>query len=131
MSHLNLIKKYYHLVETFQTDIKQYADILHPQIIPVEFPNLLNKKVREGNLESMNQGMVAGKNLLSAQHFEITNGFETENQAVVECIWTGTIAADKGPFKKDQVLKAYICAVFEFKDNKIFRQRNYDCYEEF
>jgi len=31
--------------------------------------------------------------------------------------------------KQGQQLKAYLCVVIEFKDDKIWCVRNYDCYE--
>jgi hypothetical protein len=128
---IELIKKYFHLVENFRTDSAVYEEILHPHIIQTEYPNLVTKQVKSRSLEGLVNGAKAGKQLLSAQKFEIIGMLAGTGHLTVELQWHGTVALDIASFRKGQVLTAYICTIFEFKDGKIFRQRNYDCYEPF
>ncbi|HUP56448.1 MAG TPA: hypothetical protein VM598_03280 [Bdellovibrionota bacterium] len=52
-------------------------------------------------------------------------------RTAVELVWSGTMAIEAGALKPGQRLKAYFCIVLEGRDGKIFRQRNYDCFESF
>jgi len=69
--------------------------------------------------------------ILSKQNYEIIGFVDCDEKITVEKIWTGTMAIDAGNLKKGQQLKAYICAVVEFKEGKLYRHRSYDCYEPF
>lgn len=126
-----LIQKYFQLLETFSSDQTGFKSVLHPELVQTEYPNLINKAGQERGLEGCLRGAEAGKKLLTEQHIEISNAFESGNQMSVEAVWTGRMATDAGHLRKGQELKAFLCMVFEFKDGKIFRQRNYDCYEPF
>ncbi|QHT68478.1 nuclear transport factor 2 family protein [Rhodocytophaga rosea] len=128
---IELVKKYFHLVETFHTDSQAYEEILHPNVIQTEYPNLVTPQIKSRSRDGLMNGAKAGKQLLSSQKFEIIGILAGPGHLTVELQWHGTVAVDVGPFTKEQQLMAYICTIFEFKDGKIFRQRNYDCYEPF
>lgn len=128
---IELVKKYFYLVENFVTDHNAYEAILHPEIEITEFPNLLSGKIRRRALGAMKDGIELGRKMLAAQRFTIQHIFEPVPYLIVEVKWTGEMALDAGQLKKGQVLTAYICYIFEFKDGKISRHRNYDCYEAF
>jgi hypothetical protein len=63
--------------------------------------------------------------------YDIQRAYEIGDTLITEVIWTAVVGVDVGAFKTDQQLKAYFCCVFDFKDGKIYRQRNYDCFERF
>lgn len=126
---IETVKSYLRLLENFSTESSDFEKVLHPDVLQIEYPNLLNKKGQERGLEGMLQGAAVGKKILRSQRIEIKNSFENKQQLVAEAVWTGIVANDLGSLKKDQVIKAFFCMVFEFKDGKIFRQRNYDCFE--
>jgi hypothetical protein len=118
-------------VTNYVTDSDAYKNIIHPEAIFFEYPNLITKT---GQTRTATEGMKSietGRQLLSEQHFEFVDFTETGNKIVAEGIWLGTMKIDVGSLKKRQQLKAYLCVIVEFKDEKIFRIRNYDCYEPF
>ena len=125
---IDIVKQYFRLLETFTTEPSAFREVAHPELIQKEFPNLLNKSGQESNLQHLLKRAELGKKILEMQSYEITNHFESQNQMTVEAIWRGRVATE-GIFKKGQELKAYFCIVLEFKDEKIYRQRNYDCFE--
>jgi ketosteroid isomerase-like protein len=128
---IELVKKYFYLVENFSTDSPAYEAILHPEIVITEFPNLISGKIRQRTLDAMKAGVELGRKMLASQHFSIQHIFKPAPSLIVEVKWTGKMAMDAGQLKKGQELTAYICYIFEFKEGKIFRHRNYDCYEAF
>lgn len=77
--------------------------------------------------------MAIGRTILANdnQSFEITGFVENGSRAVVEAKWRGTMAISAGQLAAGQELKAFFCMVFEFRDGKIHKQRNYDCFETF
>lgn len=127
----SLIRNYLNLLESFVDEPDAYAKVFHPEFRQTELPNLLNRNGQESDLTSLFARMKAGKGLLSKQTYEVLGMVEEKDRLVTEALWTGTVAADLGPFKKGQELKAHFCMVFEFRDGLLYRQRNYDCFEPF
>ncbi|TGK25238.1 nuclear transport factor 2 family protein [Leptospira stimsonii] len=130
-SYKKIIEIYLKLLSDFNLERKEYEAILHPEIEQIEYPNALTKSITVSRFEDLMRRMPAGKNLLKEQTFQIRQYLEKENTAVVEADWEATVRSDLGPFRENQNLKAYLCMIFEFKDEKIFRQKNYDCFEPF
>lgn len=126
---IDTIKRFFHLLQWFTTAENEYKAILHPAIEQTQYPNLLIPAIRKRTFANLIEGAEAGKKMLAFQHFEPLHFFETETVVIAEYTWTGELKQKVGKLKQGQVLKAHICTIFEFKDDKIFRQRNYDCYE--
>ena len=122
------IKKFFQLLQWFTTGEAEYREVLHAAIEQTEFPNLMIPKVRHRTFKNLMEGAEAGKKMLAWQKFEPIHFFETDTAVIAEYTWTGELKTKAGGLKKGQVLTAHICTVFEFRDDKIFRQRNYDCY---
>lgn len=129
--HIDIARRYFYLLESFTTDISAYRDILHPAIEQTEYPNAVVGQTVHRTLEKLNAGMEAGKKLLSSQKFDIRKFYELEDSLIIEAVWSGQIGESTGDFLYGKILTAYICIVMEFRDGKIYRQRNYDCYERF
>lgn len=126
---MSLVRRYFEMIERFETDMGKFSSVFHPEFIQIEFPNAIAKNGQERGIDGCREGLEKGKKILSHQKMDVTGHFESGSYLNVEAKWSGTMALDIGPFKKGQVMKAHLCMVFEFKDGRIFRQRNYDCYE--
>jgi ketosteroid isomerase-like protein len=131
MTKIDQIRRYFALLERFASERAEFEPVLHPEMEQREFPNLLNPKGQRSDQADLLRRAALGKNVLERQNYEITHAVESGDHLVVEAIWHGKMAIDAGPLKAGQVLQAYFCVVFEFKDSKIYRQRNYDCFEPF
>ena len=118
-------------LENLSDDPDDYMNLIHAEVEFRELPNLLNKNGQVRNLEMSLEGVKKAKMILVEQKYEIISKIEDGDKITVEKIWTGKISVDIGSLKKGQELKAYICAVVEFKDGRIYRHRSYDCYEPF
>lgn len=97
--------------------------------IQEEFPNRLLPNGTTRDLASMKQARARGKALLSAEHFEIIDALSSGDRVAMEIIWTGTVGVDAGPFVAGQELRARFAIFLEFRDGRIVRQRNYDCFD--
>jgi ketosteroid isomerase-like protein len=118
-------------VEGLSDDPEDYRDLIHPEAEFLELPNLLNKNGQVRGLEASLGGLKNAKMILEKQTYEIAGFVDDGERVVVEKVWTGKMSMDVANLKKGQELKAYICAVVEFKDGRIYRHRTYDCYEPF
>jgi hypothetical protein len=126
-----IVKEYLEHVEKFFFEEPVVAQLIHPDVAFVEYPNLINKKGQVRNLAQARAGMEMGRKLLAWQKYEVTDTVEGFQSLFVEAKWSGQVAADIGHLKKDQILSAATAMRFDFKEGKIFRQVNYDCYEPF
>ncbi len=124
-----LVQRFFQLLQWFTTTENEYKTIFHAAIEQTEYPNLLIHKTRHRTFSNLIEGAEAGKKMLAYQRFEPRHFFETADAVIAEYTWTGELKVKAGRLKQGQVLKANVCTIFEFRDNKIFRQRNYDCYE--
>jgi len=100
-----------------------------PDVVQEEFPNRLMPNGAVRNLQALKEGRIRGKALLSAETFEILNAMASGESVAVELIWTGTVRDAAGPFAGGQTLRARFAIFLEFRDGRIVRQRNYDCFD--
>ena len=126
-TNLDVIRKYLSLLERFSDSMTEFSEVLDPHFEQKEYPNILNKNGQESDFLDAIRRASMGKKMMSRQSFEILNSIENGAHLAVEVLWTGTMAVDAGPLKAHQILSANFCFVCEFKNGRIFRQRNYDC----
>jgi len=100
------------------------ADFVHE-----EFPNRLLPNGTTRDLQGMKDARERGQALLSAEHFEIVGALAGGDQIALELIWTGTVGKAAGPFAAGQQLRARFAIFLDFRDGRIVRQRNYDCFD--
>ncbi|MNW47803.1 SnoaL-like domain protein [compost metagenome] len=128
---LETVKRFFELIEAFSISESDFKPLLHPEIEQTEFPNFITPGVVVSNFEVLMQRIPNGKKLLKEQKYDIQRVYEAGETLITEVIWTAEVGADAGVFKTGQRLKAFFCCFFDFKDGKIYRQRNYDCFERF
>ena len=100
-----------------------------PDVAYEEFPNRLRPNGATGDLHAIKQARARGRALLTAERFELVNAVAGDGQVAMEVIWTGTVRDAVGPFAAGQSLRARFALFMEFRDGRIVRQRNYDCFD--
>lgn len=106
-------------------------EFYHPDAQQIEFPNALTKQSTTRTLKELKEASERGAQLLVKEAYEVKNLISAGDTVVLECVWRGTLAIPVGSIEAGGQMKAYFAQIFEFKDGKIFRQRNYDCFEPF
>ena len=107
------------------------APFFCPDVVQREFPNQL---VRDGairDLTALEQGREKGKRVLVAERYEIINALEDGDRVALEVIWTGTLAVPLGSLPVGGAMKAHFGMFLTFRDGRICRQHNYDCFDPF
>jgi hypothetical protein len=103
----------------------------HPEVEQTEYPNAIVKNTVTRNLEDLKVGSERGKNLLSGEKYEILKLYSFGDVVILEAVWTGTLAVSIGNLPIGGEMIAHFAQFFEVKDGRIFRQRNYDCFDPF
>jgi len=100
-----------------------------PDVVQEEFPNRLLPNGATRDLKAMKEGRARGLALLSAENFELVDAVAHGHRVAMELVWTATVRDAAGPFAAGQVLRARFAVFMEFRDGRIIRQRNYDCFD--
>jgi ketosteroid isomerase-like protein len=69
--------------------------------------------------------------VLQSQSYEIHNTVEQGEVLVLELTWRGRLAVPVGSLGPGDEMRARFAVILEFRDGRIFRQRNYDCFDPF
>src|SRR5690606_25217195 len=114
-----------------RTSPDELENFYHPIAEQIEYPNALPKQCATRNLSELKTAAEKGAQAVTKDEYEVKNLISTTDAVVLECIWKGTLAIPIGNIEAGGKMKAYFAQIFEFKDGKIYRQRNYDCFEPF
>ncbi|RYU81025.1 nuclear transport factor 2 family protein [Hymenobacter persicinus] len=130
--HFAVVRSYLALSQALETSPAAYANVFHPQIEQIEYPNLLTKTTQRRTFEAILDNIRAGRELLKSPQFEdIQLVARTDGSVVLETHWHATIMKDFSPMRSGGELAAHFCMIFEFEDGLIIRHRTYRCYELF
>jgi hypothetical protein len=67
--------------------------------------------------------------MLRAQKFEILNSIVEGDRVALEVYWSGRLAVPVDTLPADSEIRAHFSMWLEFKEGKIARQHNYDCFD--
>jgi len=102
-----------------------------PDVEQREFPNQLVRAGARRDLATLLEGQQKGQKVLSSERYEIVNSVEDGQQLALEVIWTGTLAIPLGGTPIGGTMKAHFGVFLQFRDGRIYRQHNYDCFDPF
>jgi ketosteroid isomerase-like protein len=105
------------------------SQFLHPDVIVEIFPSKFFPNGSRDNLAGIRAAAERGKKVMSAQTYEIRNALASGDQVAIEIDWTGTLSVPFQTIPAGGQMRAHFAAFLHFKDGKIIRQSNYDCYE--
>jgi ketosteroid isomerase-like protein len=105
----------------FDTD--RLAALMHPEVRFTELPNRINPTGGERGYDEALAGFRKGRELLSAQSYDVLSTVSDGDTIASRTLWRGTLAAS------GQELTAHIATFTQVRDGRIFRHATYDCYE--
>lgn len=129
MSDLETVKAYLAAISEGRADAA-FA-LVSADAEQIEWPNALKPRGGRRDRVQMQADFERGRTMLSAQSYEITAALAQEGLVMIEAVWEGVLASDVGPLRTGDTMKAHCAMVFEVRDGRIARQRNYDCFEPF
>jgi ketosteroid isomerase-like protein len=95
----------------------------------IEFPNRLKPDGGRSGVPELLRRAERVPALLRRQHFEIHSMLAHGDVVAVEATWTGVLAVPMQALAAGDTMKAHFAIFFELRDGRIYRQRNYDCFE--
>lgn len=124
---LRLAREYLQSLGT--TDELGGLRFLADDVIQVEFPNRLMPNGATRDLAALREGAERGRKVMTAQRFEVLNAIASGDQVAVEALWTGTLAVPMGSIPVGGQMRARFAIFLTYRDGKIVRQHNYDCFD--
>lgn len=119
--NLQLVREYLAAL-TRGAPASEMAGFFTEDVEQIELPNRLNPTGQKSDLRALLERVERGRALLHEQHYEVINVISSGDSAALEARWTGKLA-------NGTELRAQFAMFFEFRDGRIARQRNYDCFE--
>jgi ketosteroid isomerase-like protein len=104
---------------------------LAPDFEQVEFPNALNPKGQRSDLASVIERSLKGKLIMKSQRYAISSVVAAGDRVAIELEWTGVLTIPVASIPAGGEMRAHFAIFLEFRDGKIVRQRNYDCFVPF
>jgi ketosteroid isomerase-like protein len=102
-----------------------------PDVVQEEFPNRIVPKGATRDLAALREAAERGRKVLRGQRYEVRSAYAVGDTVILETLWAGTLAVPLGTIPAGGEMRAHFCVVLEFRDGRIQRQRNYDCFEPF
>src|SRR5262245_56317148 len=109
--------------------VDELEPLFAPDVVQEEFPNRLLPSGAIRDLQAMKEGRERGRSLLKSENYQIVNSIASDDRVSMEVVWTATVRKTVGPFTEGQVLRARFAVFLDFRDGRIARQRNYDCFD--
>ena len=127
MSRAATVRAYLKAVEARADSLAYFTD----DAVQEEFPNALVPAGARRTVEDLREANDRGQNVLTSETYEIVSLVETGDIVACEVLWRGVLAVPLRSLKPGDAMKARFAVFFEFRGDKIRRQRNYDCFEPF
>jgi ketosteroid isomerase-like protein len=122
-----LARRFVEAVERGASD--EVAAMLADDVQQEEFPNRLLPNGATRDLVAIREAGERGKRVVARQRYEVLNAVAAGERVALEVHWTGTLAMPFGSIPAGGEMRARFAIFFDFKDGKIWRFRNYDCFE--
>jgi ketosteroid isomerase-like protein len=105
------------------------AEFFTKDVIQEEFPNRLSPIGAHRDLSALLDAAKKGKKTLRAQKYDILNTIVDGDSVALEIVWRGYLAQQVDTLPPDSEMRAHLSVWLEFRDGKIARQHNYDCFD--
>lgn len=124
--NVTLAREYIRAIEEGATG-ERLASFFTSDVEQEEFPNRLMPNGARRNLAQLLEGAERGQGIMASQRFEVLECVAQGDRVALELRWTGILGRKIAQLPDE--MRARFAVFLEFRDGKIVRQRNYDCYE--
>jgi len=105
------------------------SEFFTKDVVQEEFPNRLHPIGCHRDLAAILDAARKGKKTMRAQKFDILNSISEGDWIALEVFWSGYLAVAVDSLPADSEMRAHFSMWLEFRDGKICRQHNYDCFD--
>jgi len=105
------------------------AEYFTSDVVQEEFPNRLSPIGQHRDLNALLVSARKGKQVVRAQRFDVLHSIVDGENVALEVYWSGLLAVPVDSLPADSELRAHVSIFLEFREGKICRQHNYDCFD--
>jgi ketosteroid isomerase-like protein len=125
--HLDTARSYLAALEKGEAG-EALAHFFTDDVVQEEFPNRLSPDGIRRDLDAILDSAARGARILSAQRYRILGEVAADDHVALEVDWTGTLAMPLAGLPVGGMMRARFAVFLHFRDGRIARQRNYDCF---
>jgi ketosteroid isomerase-like protein len=100
-------------------------------VVQEEFPNRFVPTGARRDLTALREAAERGRKVLRGQRYEVRAAYAVGDTVILEVLWVGTLPIAVGAMEPGSEMRAHFAVFLEFREGRIWRQRNYDCFEPF
>jgi ketosteroid isomerase-like protein len=108
---------------------QELDDLVAPDVVFVERPNLINPTGSERDAAAMRTGIERGRELLAWQEYLVRDHVASGDTVVTRMRWSGELAVDAGSWPAGTRLAAWCVAHYRLAAGRIVYIEHHDCYE--
>ena len=119
MNMRDLVHVYLRTIESH--DLDAVAALLADDVEVIEHPNKLNPAGARYDKAAIRAAGERGAAILASERYDVREVIVEGDRAAALTVWTGTL-------RDGRTMTAQICSVITFRDGKVWRQEQYDCF---
>jgi ketosteroid isomerase-like protein len=128
INHLETAKRYLAAIEN-GLPASALAEFYDPDVVQEEYPNRLVPRGARRSLKELGEAAERGRKVMASQRYEVLAAVSDGDHVALEVQWSGTLAVPFDTIPAGGAMRARFAVFLDFRDGKIVRQRNYDCFE--
>jgi len=109
----------------------ELAEFFTPDCVQEEFPNRLVPNGARRTLDDLRAAAERGAGAVEEQRYEVENALADGDRVALEVRWSARLRIPFGELAAGDTMRARFAVFLEFRDDRIVRQRNYDCFDPF
>ena len=109
----------------------ELASFFTPDVVQREYPNQFVRQGAERNLQQLREAAERGRHVITSQRYEVRNALANGDWVALEVTWIAVVAVPVGVIPAGGEMRANFGVFLKFRDGKIARQHNYDCFDPF
>jgi ketosteroid isomerase-like protein len=125
--HLEIARSYLAALEQGASG-SDLARFFTNDAVQEEFPNRLSPDGVRRDLDAILDSASRGARILASQRYRVLNQIAADDRVGLEVDWTGTLAMPLAGLPVGGTMRARFAVFLQFRDGRIARQRNYDCF---
>jgi ketosteroid isomerase-like protein len=126
-----VVRRYFEVVSDLGSTEEDLLALLHPDVRITEHPNAISPAGATRDHAAVVTAFRAGKQLLSAQTFDVHEVLADGDRVAVRATWRGTVGLDTPRFPIGTELVAQMCGMLTVSGGLIREHETFDCYEPF
>ena len=128
--NIETAKNYLRAIEE-GVDFDMLAAFFTPDVVQQEYPNQLVRAGAERRLEHLREAALRGRDVVASQRYQVRNVVASGPWVALEVTWRALLKVAIGSIPVGGEIRANFGVFLEFRDGKIARQHNYDCFDPF